>query len=95
MQRHPPSNGSPGFGTIPPRPDGLRRKIQSASPPWTERELVAIKAALYARALTLFDGALLMIENDRQLDFRVQSRGVIESAMYMIALDRDPAYVEK
>ncbi|MFB6419030.1 hypothetical protein [Bradyrhizobium tunisiense] len=59
-----------------------------------ERELVAINAALYARALTLFDGALLMIENDRQLDFRVQSRGVIESAMYMIPLNRAPAYVE-
>ncbi|UCI05237.1 DUF5677 domain-containing protein [Mesorhizobium sp. B1-1-8] len=60
-----------------------------------ERELVAIKAALYARALTLFDGALLLIENDRQLDFRIQSRGIIEAAMYLIALDRDPAYVEK
>jgi hypothetical protein len=29
-----------------------------------ERELVAIKAALYARALTLCQGALLLIEND-------------------------------
>lgn len=34
---------------------------------WTEeeRELVAIKTALYARALTLFEGALLLLENDR------------------------------
>jgi hypothetical protein len=40
-----------------------------------ERELVAIKAALYARALTLCQGALLLIENDRQLDFRVHTRG--------------------
>lgn len=40
-----------------------------------ERELVAIKAALYARALTLCQGALLLIENGRQLDFRVHTRG--------------------
>lgn len=60
-----------------------------------ERELVAIKAALYARALTLFEGALLLIENDRQLDFRIQSRGVIEATMYLIALDRNPAFVAR
>ena len=58
-----------------------------------ERELVAIKAALYARALTLCQGALLLIENDRQLDFRVHARGVIEAAMYLIALDRNAAFV--
>lgn len=60
-----------------------------------ERELVAIKAALYARALTLCEGALLLIENDRQLDFRVHTRGVIEAVMYLIALDRDPSFVTK
>jgi hypothetical protein len=60
-----------------------------------ERELVAVKAALYARALTLFEGALLLIENDRQLDFRIQSRGVIEATMYLIALDRNPAFVAR
>ncbi|MGM5053295.1 hypothetical protein ACD589_00455 [Rhizobium sp. 814_E9_N1_1] len=52
-----------------------------------ERELVAIKAALYARALTLCEGALLLIENNRQLDFRVHTRGIIEAVMYLIALD--------
>jgi hypothetical protein len=60
-----------------------------------ERELVAIRTALYARALTLFEGALLLIENDRQLDFRIQSRGVIEATMYLIALDRDPDFVTR
>jgi hypothetical protein len=60
-----------------------------------ERELVAIKAALFARALTLFEGAVLLIENDRQLDFRIQSRGVIEAVMYLIALDRNPAFISK
>lgn len=60
-----------------------------------EREIVAIKAALYARALTLFEGALLLLENDRQLDFRIQSRGVIEATMYLIALDRNPAFVAR
>lgn len=51
--------------------------------------------ALYARALTLFEGALLLLENDRQLDFRIQSRGVIEATMYLIALDRTPAFVAR
>jgi len=60
-----------------------------------ERELVAIKAALYARALTLCEGALLLIENDRQLDFRVHTRGVIEAVMHLIALDRDATFVTK
>ncbi|CEJ12496.1 hypothetical protein BN1110_02795 [bacterium YEK0313] len=60
-----------------------------------ERELVAIKMALYARALTLFEGALLLLENDRQLDFRIQSRGVIEATMYLIALDRNPTFVAR
>lgn len=60
-----------------------------------ERELVSLKLALYARALTLFEGARLLIEHDRQLDFRIHSRGIIEAAMYLIALDRDPSFVEK
>jgi hypothetical protein len=60
-----------------------------------ERELVAIKCALYARALTLCEGALLLIERDRQLDFRIHARGVIEAVMYLIALDRDAAFVTK
>jgi hypothetical protein len=60
-----------------------------------ERELVAIRAALYAHALTLFEGALPLIENDRQLDFRIQSRGVIEATMYLIALDRNPDFVAR
>jgi hypothetical protein len=55
-----------------------------------ERELVAVKAALYARALTLFEGALLLIENDRQLDFRIQSRGVIEATMYPLRWTETP-----
>jgi len=60
-----------------------------------ERELVAIKLAFFARALTLFEGALLLLENDWQLDFRIHSRGVIEAAMYLIALDRNPSFVAK
>ncbi|ABC90802.1 hypothetical protein RHE_CH02017 [Rhizobium etli CFN 42] len=60
-----------------------------------ERQLVSIKMALYARALSLFEGSLLFIENDRQLDFRIHSRGVIEAAMYLIALDRSPSFVDK
>lgn len=60
-----------------------------------QRELVALKSALYARALTLFEGSLGLWEQDRQIDFRIHARGVIEAAMYLIALDRNPAFVEK
>ena len=60
-----------------------------------EHELLAVKMALYARALTLFEGARLLIENDRQLDFRIHARGIIEATMYMIALDGDPAFISK
>lgn len=60
-----------------------------------ERELIALKMALYVRALTLFEGALLLLENDRQLDFRIHSRGVLEATMYLIALDRNPAFVAR
>jgi len=58
-----------------------------------ERELVALKLALFARALTLLQGCLLLIENDRQLDFRIHARGVIEATMYLIALNGDPSFV--
>lgn len=60
-----------------------------------ECELIALKMALYARGLTLFESALLLLENDRQLDFRIYSRGVLEATMYLIALDRNPAFVSK
>jgi len=60
-----------------------------------EREVVAVKAALYARSLTLCQGSLLLIDNDLQLDFRIHTRGIIEAAMYLIALDRDPTFVTK
>lgn len=60
-----------------------------------ERELVAIECALYARALTLCEGALFLIENDRQLDFRIHSRGAIEAVMHLIALDRDATFVTR
>jgi hypothetical protein len=60
-----------------------------------ERELVAIKSALYARILSIFDGALLLIKQDHQLNFRIHSRGVIEATIVMLALDSDPKFVEQ
>lgn len=54
-----------------------------------EHELIALKLALFARALTLLEGC-----HDRQLDFRIHARGIIEATMYLIALDRDPSFVE-
>lgn len=61
----------------------------------TAEELNAIKTALYARALTVFDTARLLLQADRQLDGRIHSRAAIEAAMYLLALDRDPSFVEK
>lgn len=58
-----------------------------------ERELLAIKLALFARAVTILQTCLLLIENDRQLDFRIHARGIIEATMYSIALDADPSFV--
>lgn len=59
------------------------------------RELSVVKMALYARALTLFEGAILLLENEKQLDFRIHSRGVIEAAIYLLALDNDVGVLEK
>ena len=61
----------------------------------TAEELNAIKTALYARALTVFDTTRLLLQADRQLDGRIHSRAAIEAAMYLLALDRDPSFVEK
>lgn len=60
-----------------------------------ERELLAIKLSLYARSLSLLQGCLLLIENDRQLDFRSHARGIIEAAIYLIAIDRDATLIGK
>jgi hypothetical protein len=59
-----------------------------------EAELISIKMALYARALTLFQGALLLAEHDRQLDFRIHARGVIEATMFLLVLAKDPGFIE-
>ena len=60
----------------------------------TERELVSLRMALYARALSLFDTSVFLIENDRQLDFRIHSRNVIDTAIYMIKLDSDLTFID-
>jgi hypothetical protein len=60
-----------------------------------QRESVALKAALYARALTLFEGTLALWQQDRQLDFRIHARGIVEATMYLIALDRDAGFIER
>jgi hypothetical protein len=56
-----------------------------------EQELLSIKAALYAGIVTLFGTLILLAEHDHQLDLRIHSRALVEAAMYMIALDTDPA----
>jgi hypothetical protein len=58
-------------------------------------ELLSVKHALYARILTLFQGALLLIENDRQLDFRSHARGVIEATIYLLHLDQHPEFIQR
>lgn len=60
-----------------------------------ELELISVKTALYARALSFLKGAILLIRNDLHLDFRAHVRAVIEVAIYMVALDRDPRLLGK
>ncbi len=59
------------------------------------QEQISIKMALFARGLTLIDGALLLAEHDRLLGFRIHSRGVIETTMFMIALGEDPQLIDR
>jgi hypothetical protein len=54
-----------------------------------------IKMAVFARVVTFFEGALLLAEHDRTLDMRAHARMVIESTIYMVALDRDAGVIEK
>ncbi len=53
-----------------------------------------MRFALYARALTLFDTACLLAENDKLLDLRSSCRGIIECAMHMGAAQSEPGYVK-
>lgn len=70
---------------------------EDATPVETDEELklLATKLSLYARSLSLLQGCVLLIENDRQLDFRSHARGVIEASIYLIAVDRDPKLLAK
>ncbi len=61
--------------------DSFLRESHEVPAGEAEAELFAIKTALYARALTLFDTTRLLLEDDRQLDGRIQARGVIETVM--------------
>lgn len=56
-----------------------------------EVELTGTKIALYARAITIFGTLILLAENDLQLDLRIHSRALIETAIYLLALDEDPS----
>ena len=60
-----------------------------------ELELYTIKMALYARALTLFEGTIILLENDKQLNYRIHSRGVIEAAIYLMALSAACRWVRR
>lgn len=58
-----------------------------------EAELLSLKTAVFARALALFTGTTRLLEHDLELDVRIHARGVIEAAMYLVALDRDPEFL--
>src|SRR6266436_457372 len=57
-------------------------------------ELQSIRFALYARALTLFDTACLLAQNDKLLDIRNYCRGIVECAIHMAASQSHPGYVK-
>ena len=73
---------------------GLILKATAESSNEADQELQSMKFALYARALTLFDTACLLAENDKLLDLRSSCRGIIECAMHMDAAQSKPDYVK-
>ncbi|QFI70516.1 DUF5677 domain-containing protein [Sinorhizobium alkalisoli] len=64
------------------------------APKGEEPELLFVKFALFARALTLFDTALLLAEHDKVLDVRSTCRKVVECAIHMDAACRKPDYLQ-
>ncbi|WP_235937994.1 DUF5677 domain-containing protein [Endobacterium cereale] len=64
------------------------------APEGEEPELLFVKFALFARALTLFDTALLLAEHDKVLDVRSTCRKVVECAIHMDAARRKPDYLQ-
>lgn len=64
------------------------------APESEEPELLFVKFALFARALTLFDTALLLAEHDKVLDVRSTCRKVVECAIHMDAARRKPDYLQ-
>lgn len=64
------------------------------APEGEEPELLFVKFALFARALTLFDTALLLAEHDKVLDVRSTCRKVVECAIHMDAARRKPDYLK-
>ncbi|MDP9813332.1 hypothetical protein J2W42_006205 [Rhizobium tibeticum] len=44
---------------------------------------LSAKFAIAARALTLIRSALVLLQNEEQLAFRIMARGIIECAMHM------------
>lgn len=60
---------------------------------FVETELLSLKTAVFARVLALFTGTTRLLEHDLELDVRIHARGVIEAAIYLVALDRDPEFI--
>lgn len=57
-------------------------------------ELQSMRFALYARALSLFDTACLLAQNDKLLNLRISCRGITECAIHMAASQSNPGYVK-
>ena len=58
-----------------------------------EAELISVKSALYARALTVFSTLIVLADLDKQLDLRIHSRALVEAALFLPALDADPSLI--
>jgi hypothetical protein len=63
--------------------------VEPATP--EEFELTGTKMSLYARAITIFGTLIVLAEHDLQLDLRIHSRALIETAIFLFALDKDPS----
>src|SRR3954447_6187957 len=63
--------------------------VEPATP--EDFELTGTKMSLYARAITIFGTLIVLAERDLQLDLRIHSRALIETAIYLLALDEDPS----
>lgn len=68
--------------------------MDSFDQPEGDTETLFVKFALFARAVTLFDTAVLLAEHDKLFDLRMICREVLECAIHMDAAFRKDDYLK-